>query len=284
MNYSQKLQEYYETDLKISDTKEVELRDKRDTNVSRAVTYLRANDVLVDGTFSQGSYILRTMIHKEPYDLDIGIVISPKEQRSPDEIAYLVKAGIEDDARYSNEAEIKPKCVRVPYENLCIDIPLFKGTKDMRVGAVWNPSTHVELTNHYKQELSVKEHSRRIIQLIKRASNQQKGPSGVVITTLVLKHYQERGTLHETLQEVLSGVEQDVAPVRNPVDSNEVFCEDITAFREFIRDSNIDFSLQPKAVVANLNKFFNTEFFKLDHVVDQSSVPAINKEGPNTYA
>ena len=131
-DFSDELNNYYETSVNLQLKQRKEMKDRRNTNRDR----LRNRMEDIDDTptvkyfIIQGSYAMKTMVQdpNNDYDIDDGVVFSESDLnlKSSLEMRELICQALQDD-RFNDQPVVKDNCVRIFYnEGFHIDVPIYK--------------------------------------------------------------------------------------------------------------------------------------------------------------
>lgn len=251
---------YHDDKVRLSAEQADQLRRRRDSNETRVSQGLEeAGDPKPRKFVLQGSFSMRTTI-QEPnndYDIDNGAVFTKESLRgergadkSPLEARHMVRDAV-DDGSFKQAPEVKPNCVRVPYnDGPHVDIPVYRESElgYELAGADWRVSDPEGVNGWFNQILSQmtaagRAQCRQIIRLLKSfcvCRPSYSLPSGFVLTTLILEQYQAIDlrldrALRNSMKAVRDRLDQDLL-VRHPVVSEWLIDQDASPKTEQLRD------------------------------------------------
>lgn len=256
----------YNDDIKLSSTREDQLRISRDAIDDAIARYFENNNKKKPTFKGQGSFTMKTTINPKDtddgYDIDYGVYINTKDIiNEGDEGNYdnWVKPSTVHDWIYkavenqtSRKPENKNKCIRVKYApgetsySYHIDLPVYVENNDKYYLAIKNDNKWAEsdpraIIDWFRDELAEKgEEYRVIVRFLKSWSKLQSWnctkPTGLILTILVSNEFvqQEDGvldlSLYETLQKMIKYLELQLSKpeydLSNPVAQEENLLKD----------------------------------------------------------
>jgi len=224
-NCNKILNDFYDSQVRLSEDEKIKLRDYRDRNIQRVkdgTKKLSEEDnkkypIFIE-SFSQGSMAMHTINqaqNNDDQDIDHALIYRPEDvEEDPSDIRELVaKAIAKAGGNFTTDPEARTNAVTVWYtDNYHVDLAIYKKVTDAfgnvkyyHAGKTWeerNPQAITEWFNKSNDDLSPKADSpstkvrggqfRRIVRLIKHwAKSRSKWslPSGLVLTALIRECY-----------------------------------------------------------------------------------------------
>jgi hypothetical protein len=252
-DYGEPLRAYHDVMVNLPQAVRDKLRDHRKANQDRILSRLPEGITASSGSFiKQGSYAMRTTIQEagNAYDIDDGLVLRRDELKWAGDLDLppaSVKGMVRDaakDARFSQEPQIMPNCVRIFYaEGHHVDVATYRTydegeqtIQEIASDGTWKPSDPQRITSWFLsliQDLNSQSDGagsqlRRLVRLLKRFAKSRGAdwdmPNGLKLTMLAADCYDHAETddvaFHSLLQSVSTRL-ADSLVVTNLADTGE---------------------------------------------------------------
>lgn len=303
-----------------------EIREKRDRNLERLKAGLKEKGYpSIAGTINQGGYAMKTMTQQPQndtdtrWDIDLGVVFAEgdaqgaKTMRTKVHTALVCKT-----AAFSNEPELKNKCVRITYsDGYQVDFPVFQLKQqagrlqyEVSIGDAWIKSDPEAINSWFEERLKALSPAddasqlRYLVRIVKyyckvRGLVSGKMPGGLLATALTVNNYVPvAGRIDESFRLTLDGIAKSLK-VSTSVHANGVQVsddKDTARLKRLANDcenavkwlSDISDETEPTKIRSAWKKVFKHSFFESDEAKkalnedSQASDPATAVSAPET--
>lgn len=329
---SEDLLAYHDDRVVLSRAAEKKLRERRNSNRDRVRNGFADRELTVPKTFvPQGSYAMGTLVQRadDDYDIDDGVVVpgtalvGPRgAEKSGVEVRNLVRDCVHSD-RFKTPPEVKPKCVRVYYnEGHHVDIPVYRERTDengetyLEIGAAeWERSNPRGVTAWF--EAAVVEKSpdddngrqmRRVVRYLKSWASSRASwnlASGFILSVLVDEKYvgyadRDDLALYECMRLIHQRLEDSLVVAHPVLSGTNITGSDadpkMVALRDKLADALkklkvlTDSDCSRKAALDAWDDVFGSDYFheRLESTTswtDSGSAPAhsVDKQGAGRY-
>ena len=288
---SSEMNDFYENHVRVKQSVYDDLRDKKDTNISRLESGLDDYNEENETSYSilevkeQGSVAMATIVQNDEkdYDIDVGIIFD--EENIGKDTGALAAKNIVFDAleekmgTFNDGPEYKTNCIRIKYsEGYHIDFAIYKksGSDYWHAGAEWSKRNPKAINDWFYDQLQRKgKNLRKVIRLSKMFCKSRTSwdmPAGLIQTVLCNECFINSERLDEcfynTMKRVASRLSYD-KEVDNPTDSSQSLLtrkkdrDRLENFRKRLNDKLQNFSnlKSKKETIAAWHKFFNHDFW-----------------------
>lgn len=223
-----KFKAFYENEVRLSEEKIRELREKKRLNLDRLKEGLKEyneeneTNYKVVEEIEQGSVAMRTVIQLEEDEYDIDVAVVFDEENIP-EGTKKIKEIIEDAlirkcTRFKAAPEAKTNCVRVEYASgYHIDFAIYRRRENLlgeyeyeHCGTEWRERDPRAINEWFKEENDNSDNNvRKVVRLLKAFCKQNSGwlmPGGLILTILVAENIKVRDRLDETFYETVKAI------------------------------------------------------------------------------
>ena len=309
-DFSDELNNYYETSVNLQLKQRKEMKDRRNTNRDR----LRNRMEDIDDTptvkyfIIQGSYAMKTMVQdpNNDYDIDDGVVFSESDLnlKSSLEMRELICQALQDD-RFNDQPVVKDNCVRIFYnEGFHIDVPIYKSHEfvnifgdnqtELKIASKneWLEADPKGVTAWFQNLEEISPESdplqlRKVVQFLKVIAKTIKpqSPSGLIVSKLVEECYLSNPRLDLSLKQTIDSISQRLQSslnVRHPVQNRDLTKNDSEKFMKQFRDRLMEISNILNAQISTCSdttKAWNNVFPAAEFAVESTKNDNNNSAG-----